>query len=275
MADQVLYNHGWRFLFCTKCGHRIRVLVDCGHRFCPNCSRRRARRVRNRLQALIDKNEHFPKARLKMLTVSQPNCVHLDDGIKKLVAAFRRLRQRALWDRYVFGGAFVIEVKGRPGNWHPHIHAVIYSYRIPWRRLRSSWRQCSGGTACWISNVTADKAKNYITKYMTKTDLPSALIDDVSTSLRRFRLFTRFGSWHNIVLPKMIMDTPCDSCGSSEWIVDFEIDRMLRAFHRDRSRPPPRSSLSRGAKVAAETSRAAAKGPLRAAREVNPPPLLL
>ena len=217
--------HVWRTLYCAKCGQSISVHVCCGKRFCPSCARRRAARVRNRLGHLLDQNKKIPKARLKMLTLSKANCSSLDAGIRDLVSSFRRLRQRALWKYYVFGGAFVIEIKGRPGNWHPHIHAIIYSYYIPWARLRSAWKQCSGGTAVWINAVTHDRAKYYITKYITKAELPAALLSDVGESLARFRLFTRFGSWHNIVLPKTHNDTPCQRCGVSDWIVDFKIER--------------------------------------------------
>ena len=230
-------GHGFRSLFCMHCGHRITVLIDCGHRFCHSCSRRRARRIRNRLQLLFEKTAQVPKARFKMLTLSKANCKELDVGLRDLVASFRRLRQRSLWKHYVIGGAFVLEVKGRPGNWHPHIHAIIYSYYIPWQRLRSAWRQCSGGTAVWINAVTSERAQSYVTKYITKPDMPSALLDEVSESLRRFRLFIRFGSWHNIVLPKLVYESPCKVCNVSDWLVDFRWDNLFRT---DSGRDPPR-----------------------------------
>lgn len=189
---------------------------------------RRSRRIRNRLQHLFDKNEKIPKAGLKMITLSNTNCSSLDDGIRDLVKSFRRLRQRVAWKQYVFGGAYVIEVKGRPGSWHPHIHAIVYSYYIPWARLRSAWRQVSGGTAVWVNKIDGDMALSYVTKYITKADVPPALMDDVGRSLARFRLFTRFGSWHNILLPKLVYDTPCARCGRSIWVVDIQIERFMK-----------------------------------------------
>lgn len=232
MADLKPLGHGWRTLHCMKCGHSIHVVVDCGNRFCAICSKRRSRRIRNRLQQLLARNEQKPRAGLKMLTLSKANCISLDDGIRDLVKSFRRLRQRALWKYYVIGGAFVIEIKGRPGNWHPHIHAIIYSYYIPWQRLRSAWRSASGGTAVWINAVSNDRALNYVTKYISKGDHPPALSDEISTSLRRFRLFTRFGTWHNITLPKLRFECPCEVCGVTDWIVDFQMERLMRAFRR-------------------------------------------
>ena len=228
MPEPVCTGHVWRTLYCRFCGHEIKALVDCGHRFCPFCSRRRSRRVRNRLNFLLKSVKPLPKAGITMLTVSTSNCTDLDEGIKHLVASFRKLRQRSLWKYYVLGGAFVIEVKGRPGNWHPHIHAIIHAYYIPWPRLRAAWRQCSGGQAVWINAVSHDRAIGYVTKYITKPDLPPGLLDDASAALRHFRLFTRFGSWHNIPIPKMVYDTPCKNCGRCDWIVDLYIERCMK-----------------------------------------------
>lgn len=228
MNNNLSDSHGWRRIYCCRCGAWRDIMVDCRRRFCPDCSRRRARRIRNRLQGLFAKNQQIPKAGMKMITLSIKNCSSLDDGIRDLVSSFRRLRQRVIWKQYVFGGAYVIEVKGRPNNWHPHIHAIVYSYFIPWARLRSSWRQCSGGTAVWLTQVDAKRALGYVTKYITKADVPPALMDDVGRSLARFRLFTRFGNWHNIVLPALKYETPCDQCGHTDWLVDLQIERIMR-----------------------------------------------
>jgi hypothetical protein len=221
-------DHGWRTLYCEHCGHMIKAIVDCGHRFCPFCCRRRLRRIRAIMDSLFAKIEQKPKAGLKMITLSTSNCKELEPGVDHLVSSFRRLRQRVVWKSYVIGGCFVIEIKGRPGNWHPHIHAIVYAYYIPWSRLRAAWRQCSGGLAVWINAVTNARAKYYVTKYTTKPEIPAALADTVSTALRRYRLFTRFGDWHNIAIPPPRFETPCERCGHKDWIVDFTLDRVMR-----------------------------------------------
>lgn len=273
--DETCSGHNWRTLYCVHCGATIQVIVDCGHRFCPFCGKRRARRIRDRLGHLLKSFQKIPDARVKMLTLSTANCSNLDDGIRHLVASFRRLRQRKLWKRYVFGGAFVIEITGSPGNWHPHIHAVLYSYFIPWALLRSAWSDVSGGTAVWIKDVSDERAKYYVTKYLTKPDCPAVHLDVVSASLRQFRLFSRFGDWHNIVLPKAVYDAPCRECGRSDWIIDLKISHGHWRDMRPGEPIPPRASLARGAKIGAEPNTVAPMSPLRAARELNPPPLLL
>lgn len=222
-------EHRWRSVYCVRCGHRVKAVIDCGHRFCPVCAFRRSIRIRLILGHLLKSSRDIPEARIKMLTLSVKNCSDLPGGIKHLVKSFRRLRQRSLWKRYVFGGAFVIEIKGRPGNWHPHIHAIIQSYWFPWAQLRAAWFDVSGGSAVWIADVSDTKAKFYVTKYITKADVPAEDIDVVSAALRRFRLFSRFGLWHNIRIPRSLYRHPCPACGRYDWIVDYEIDRRSKA----------------------------------------------
>ncbi len=229
MLDQDCSDHRWRQVYCVFCGHTIRAIVDCGRRFCPFCSYRRACRIRPILAHLLKSSKNVPGARIKMLTVSVANCSDLDAGVRHLIKSFRRLRQRSVWKRHVFGGAFVIEITGKPGNWHPHIHVIMHSYYFPWSLLRAAWFDVSGGAAVWIADVSDSKAKWYVTKYVTKPDVPAACLDVVSAALRRYRLFNRFGSWHNIALPRSLKVHPCPSCGRYDWMVDYEIDRRSKA----------------------------------------------
>lgn len=225
MARKLSSEHQWRTLVCCHCGHEIHVLVDCKNRFCPDCSPRRAARIANRLTTLISKIQKKPGFGLKMITLSTANCTDVQAGITHLVASFRKMRNRRLWKMYVNGGAFVIEVTGRPGNWHPHIHAIVYARYIPWRTLWKSWKRCSGGNAVFISTCNPANATRYITKYLTKSQIPPHLLLQLSMELRKFRLFQRFGQWHNIVLTPRIWHYRCDSCGHSDWLADRDFKK--------------------------------------------------
>lgn len=224
--------HAIRRLYCSHCGFIIDAPVDCGDRFCNICSRRRAFRVRNRLRWLLHNSAPSQGYVLKMVTLSMPNCKQLDAGVRMLVQCFRRLRQSQIWLKNVEGGATIIEVKGRPNSWHPHLHILCYSRRLPWHPLRDRWTQISGGTACYIQNVNQDKALYYVTKYITKVDVPEFLEYSVGTVLKKFRLFQRFGSWHSLKIPKKLFDYPCPTCTKSIWVSDIFIDQSIRALHR-------------------------------------------
>jgi hypothetical protein len=165
---------------------------------------------------------------LKMITLSKTNCRDLDSGVADLIRSFRRLRQRRLWKDHVDGGAVVIEIKGNPGFWHPHLHILCWSRWLPWLQLHAAWKSVSDGLGCYIQNVGQDTAIRYVTKYVTKTDLPDRDQQAVGKVLIRYRLFQRFGSWHHIFIPKLKSDYPCPNCGESDWICDWQLDRIAR-----------------------------------------------
>lgn len=223
MAQESLPAHDFRTLTCAHCGHQIRVSIDCKFRFCEICAPRRAARIRRRLAWLIDKTQKIDNHRFKLITLSMANCSDVASGIKQLVSSFRRLRQRSLWKNHVAAGAFVIEITGRPGSWHPHIHAIVYSTYIPWRRLHQAWKRVSTGNAVYISAVDSAKACAYITKYISKSSVPEFAQPALSDDLRQFRLFQRFGLWHSLKVPRRLYDYPCEKCSQSDWLNDWAL----------------------------------------------------
>lgn len=230
MAQESSPEHSWRVLVCAHCGHEIKVLVDCKNRFCSQCAPRRSARISNRLNWLVNHIKPLPGYRLKMITLSTSNCSDIRSGVSHLLKSFRKLRQRTFWREKVEGGGFVIEITGRPGNWHPHIHAVLYSSYMPWRRLWKDWKQVSGGNAVYITSCSPDAAMRYITKYISKSIVPPHLQVQLSMELSRYRLFQRFGSWHGLKLPSRVWDYRCESCGRCDWLADVYQEHIQRRY---------------------------------------------
>lgn len=221
--------HSLRRLYCRCCGFTLDVPIDCGDRFCSLCSPRRAFRVRNRLRWILENTQPKPGYMLKMITLSVANSKSLELGVSTLVRSFRRLRQRRIWKDHVSGGATIIEIKGRPNNWHPHLHILCYARWIDWHKLQPAWAAVSGGTACYIQNIQGETALRYVTKYITKSDVPEFLEYSVGLVLTRYRLFQRFGEWHSLRVPKKLYDYPCPNCTRSDWMCDYAIDRLCRS----------------------------------------------
>ncbi|MCW7072266.1 MAG: protein rep, partial [Methanophagales archaeon] len=150
--------------------------------------------------------------------------------------SFRRLRQRAIWKNAVDGGCYVLEITGVPGNWHGHIHAVIYSRWMNWDKLLKVWIKVSGGRGVWIQNIPPSVAKNYITKYITK---PAGISDEAAAELefeiKGYRLFNPFGSWYNRNLEYRAEPYHCPRCGRTHWIC---IDYLDSNGWTDRYYPP-------------------------------------
>lgn len=214
--------HAYRRIVCGHCGERIDCPVYCGNRFCPVCSVTRLLRVRRRLEFLSSTQPKLKGHRWQMWTFSVKNCVDLSDGIKHLLKAFRRLRNTQYWGNHVDGGAFVIEVKGRPGNWHPHIHVLLYLAYMDWAHVLKSWRKCSGGRGCYYKDIPQREAVGYLTKYLTKLDIPDSLEIEISQSLKGSRLFAPIGSWHAMNKAYKKSSAPCKKCGATAW-EDYDI----------------------------------------------------
>lgn len=192
--------------------------VFCGDRFCPVCSVIRRARVRRRLEWLIKCLPVKPEFRFRHLTLTIASQGDLRKMIQKLQADFRRLRQRAYWKLHVDGGAFVIEVTGRPGAWHAHIHAVIWGYWMKWEIIQQLWKKISHGTGCYITHIPTSAVVGYLTKYLSKPESPDIVTADISCALSGMRLFAPFGSWHNLNKLYVKPVHPCSKCGHTAWM---------------------------------------------------------
>jgi len=221
-------EHQFITFFCEKCGHAHRAIQPCGYRFCPVCSIKRRIRVRNHLHDLFRLVNQRPKQRLKMITISCKNTGDLRKGVDHLVKSFRKLRNRHFWRKYVDGGICVIEIKGRPGNYHPHLHIIVMAYFLPWDELFKHWKSASGGTAVYIKNISQGRAIYYVTKYVTKLEMPVEAQEDPNTAMKGRHLFLKFGAWVDIKIPERLFLFTCNACGCSAMISEFEIRKTAR-----------------------------------------------
>lgn len=210
--------HNFRTLYCAHCGHDLAVPISCGDRFCPECSRLRASRVRRRLRYILHNYAPPPGHFLAMITLSIQNQEKLDLQVKGLVASFRKLRQRDSWKKHVQGGATIIEIKKGKIGWHAHLHILCYMRYYPWKELHRNWQEVSGGAAVWLTSCSSEKAISYVTKYVTKSDLPDESRPEASAALAKYRLFQRFGLWQGWKIPVLKSDYPCPTCKRVEWI---------------------------------------------------------
>jgi len=54
---------------------------------------------------------------------------------------------------------------------------------------------------------------NYLTKYLSKPDVPDAVLSEVSAELHSFRLFQPFGSWFKLMKKFRDNKRGCPECG--------------------------------------------------------------
>lgn len=235
--------HDFITIACERCGKTIEVPVYCGNRFCPVCSKRRLNRVRRRLDWIISQYRLPRGYRFKHLTLTVPNQQYCDDMVKHLIKSFRKLRQRAAWKNRVLGGAYVLEITGRPNNWHVHIHAIIVSRYFDWDQIFKLWLGCSGGRGVFIQNIPAGQVTRYLTKYLSKPSVPDMVLEDVNWALKGTRLFSPFGDWHALNLKYLVPKCLCKECGGANWYpLSLVYSDHLSAFSKELpqlSKPPP------------------------------------
>jgi len=206
-------NHKYVTVVCTHCGHYATVPIYCGNRFCNICHSQRQKRVMKRISWLVKNRPVVRGTMLKLLTLTVKNDTDLPRMVKHLLKSFRRLRQRKYFKQRVSGGAFVVELTNKGKGWHAHLHCIIQSQRIDWEKIRDLWRICSNGsTGVDIRNRDPLTCIRYLTKYISKSELPDELQFEASAALRGYRLFNPFGSWYAINRTYVQEKTPCPNC---------------------------------------------------------------
>jgi len=214
-------DHDWMTLLCSYCGHKIKVPVYCGNRFCPICCVPRNKRVRLRLKWILSHIQKRRTAGIKHLTLTIRSESDLPAMIKHIMKAFRRLRQTKYWKHSVFGGAYIVEITGRPGNWHAHIHAAIHSYWMDWHKILRMWKQVSDGQGVYIQAIPVKATINHLLKYLSKGAEPTQVELLKAQALKHVRLFQPFGEWHAVNSTYVKPTYKCTECGQASFLPDF------------------------------------------------------
>lgn len=204
--------HKFISIICCSCGNVFDIPVYCGDRFCSVCSVSRRMRIRARLQFLVKNLKPLPGYNLKHLTLTIKNQQNLALMTAAIMKSFRKLRQTASWKAHVSGGAFVTEITGNSSDWHVHLHIIIQSKYYKWDTLLKLWMRLSAGRGVYIQNIPKTQVVRYLTKYLSKNDVPDADRDTLNDALKGTRLFQPFGSWFSINLLYEPPPKHCKTC---------------------------------------------------------------
>lgn len=211
-------DHPFRVVICQNCGYTANVPIYCGNRFCNVCSAPRLKRVRNRLVSLVSQVPFVKGCDFKHLTLTIPNRQDLPRMLTHLISSFKRLRRSSLWRRHFVGGAFVIEVTGEPGSWHAHLHCVCQCSWVPWNELLKAWVKASHGRGVFIQRIPKSAIIAYLTKYMSKCSVSDEHLESIGSTLKGYRLFQTFGTWHSIKYFATKKPYPCPKCKVCAWM---------------------------------------------------------
>lgn len=228
-------THSYRTIQCNGCNNTFHVPLSCGDRFCDICSGPRRRKVRAKLNAIVESLKFRNRYGIKFITLTIPNQEDIRYGFKIITKSFRRLRQRAFWNWKVDGGAWVVEVTGSPGKWHVHLHVVCDSKFIRHSLLKRHWAAVSPGNIVYIQAIPVKAVVGYLTKYVSKSEADHSRRIQISNALKGSRLFQPFGSWQEIALSVPKIDYCCPECGGTQFHLYIETDPGCRLS----SRSPP------------------------------------
>lgn len=175
-------------------------------------------RIRFKLNSFVKTRHPQAGDGFKHLTLSVASTDDLPGQVSHLVRSFRRLRHRSFMRKHCRGGAFVVEVTRSKAGWHAHLHIIIESAFIPWIVLHDEWYTCSGGLGCYIKAIPASAIITYLTKYLTKSELPILDRLECSTLLKGYRMFQPFGQWHKPITAVKVPSAVCKICGQSVFV---------------------------------------------------------
>lgn len=216
-------EHRFIRIVCANCGQIYDVPVYCGDRFCSVCGVARRFRIRSRLNFLTKQIKRPPGYNFKHLTLTIKNQQDLSLMTASIVKSFRKLRQTRSWKLHVRGGAFVIEITGKPLDWHVHLHIVIESLWYDWDTLLRLWMKLSTGRGVYIKDLPRSRIVGYLTKYLSKSEVDPEHRDAVNDALKGTRLFQPFGSWYSINRTYVKPPMQCSNCPNPCFILYQDI----------------------------------------------------
>lgn len=209
----------YSFYVCHECGQYCHLSAyRCDDRLCAMCARERAHCLLARYREVFKNLKG-----VKMVTVSMRSRDQgeLNQAVKELWDAFKRLRHRRIW-KDVRGAVACLEVtyNARDRTWHPHLHILVDSEYISWDWLRLAWEQVTlgEGTSVYIQKARKGWERELI-KYITKAS--SLMRDDAALReflgfARRKRFIRTYGSLYNCAVNREESTGPiiCRGCGA-------------------------------------------------------------
>lgn len=121
------------------------------------------------------------------------------DQVDRIVASFRKLRRRKVWNGK--RGIFSIEiVKKEKGFWYVHLHTLIDSKWMDQKALSSVWREITGDSfvvyikRIWNRKSSIESTLREVLKYQTKIwELDEGDKEFVENTFKHRRFVNSFG----------------------------------------------------------------------------------
>lgn len=160
----------------------------------------------------------------KFITLTLVSRQELAPMIDSLITGFRKLRGRKMWRDAVSGGVYVLEITHSEKGWHAHLHIIAMMRYVPQHHLSLVWLAITGSRIVDIRAVKGNTPVGYVTHYLTTFDVPAGDMLEAEAAVRNRRLWSPFGTAHDVNLTYKPPLYPCPHCGVVAWITQRAID---------------------------------------------------
>jgi hypothetical protein len=206
LADKLQRCHSR--LSVLTCGRHIaRVIPNftCEFRLCPDCGRRRSRKLQNKyLPAMRGFMLHHKVTPVHLVLTQTHRKENRKQSAKRIKDSFTKLQRRGFWKEYFKGGTWSLEfTKDKNGLHHTHLHIIGFRRKFfDIELLRGEWLTATGDSHVLHLKPIKDIAAGLreVVKYVSKPlDIRRFGADDLKEflGLKNMRMFGTFGEFRD------------------------------------------------------------------------------
>jgi hypothetical protein len=206
LADKLQRCHSR--LSVLTCGRHIARIIPnftCEFRLCPDCGRRRSRRLQNKyLPAMSAFMLHRKVTPVHLVLTQTHRKENRKQSAKRIKDSFTKLQRREFWKQYFKGGTWSLEfTKDKKGLHHTHLHIIGFRRRFfDIELLRGEWLAATGDSHVIYLKKIEDIATGLreVVKYVSKPlDIRRFGAEDLKEflGLKNMRMFGTFGEFRD------------------------------------------------------------------------------
>jgi hypothetical protein len=195
-------------LSVLTCGRHIARIIPnftCEFRLCPDCGRRRSRKLQNKYLPVMRGFMLHRKVTPVHLVLTQTHRKEdRKQSAKRIKDSFTRLQRRGFWKEYFKGGTWSLEfAKDKNGLHHTHLHIIGFRRKFfDIELLRDEWLAATGDSHVLHLKPIKDIAAGLqeVVKYVSKPlDIRRFGADDLREflELKNMRMFGTFGEFRD------------------------------------------------------------------------------
>jgi hypothetical protein len=272
LADKLERCHSR--LSVLTCGRHIARIIPnftCEFRLCPDCGRRRSRKLQNKyLPMMRGFMLHHKVTPVHLVLTQTHRKENRKQSAKRIKDSLTRLQRRGFWKEYFKGGTWSLEfTKDKNGLHHTHLHIIGFRRKFfDIELLRGEWLAATGDSHVIHLKKIEDIAAGLreVVKYVSKPlDIRRFGADDLKEflGLKNMRMFGTFGEFRDFCksfvpsdndgdevseLESLARDLTegcaCPKCAAPLFDLRLSSDELLRFYEGIESAPPGKVGTS-------------------------------